>query len=227
MRDAPAHRERPAASVQHALLVSVASPRFTLPARLRLRSISFAVSIAVGGGLALSGLASPLPRLPWAGAFLCVATQQDIAHRRIPNGLTFPAVLVALALQFIEAGAPGVLQGLLGLGLAFLLLFLPYAARGLGAGDVKATMVLGALWGPQVLVAVLVWMAAFGGAFALAALLWQSISRTRSQRAPSAVGRPVPPTAMPGPTPHGLPLAPVIGSAVISFQQWGTPWYVG
>lgn len=181
----------------------------------------------MGGGLALSGLASPLPCLVWAGVFLCIATQQDVAHRRIPNGLTFPAVLVALALQCIEAGAPGMLQGLLGLGLAFLLLFLPYAARGLGAGDVKATMVLGALWGPQVLVAVLVWMAAIGGACALAALLWESISRTRSPRAPGGGWRLLSPSAAPGPAPLGLPLAPVIGAAVIGFQQWGTPWYVG
>jgi len=175
----------------------------------------------------VSGMGSPLPLLPWASAFLCLATQQDIARRRIPNGLTFPAIVAALALQFFEAGPPGLLQGALGLGLAFLLLFLPYAARGLGAGDVKATMVLGALWGPQILVALLVWMAAIGGAFAIATLLWESFSRTPSQWASRGPGRPPAPTREQPSTRRGLPLAPAIALAVIGFQQWGTPWHVG
>ena len=94
--------------------------------------------------------------------------------------------------------------------MAFLLLFVPYAARGLGAGDVKATMVLGALWGPQILVAVLVWTAAISGLLATAVLL-----RNAGRRAgrPAGVERRA----------RGIPLAPAIGLGVIAYQLWGTP----
>jgi Flp pilus assembly protein protease CpaA len=154
-----------------------------------------------------------LPGLPWAGAFLCAATHQDISHRRIPNWLTFPGIGLALALAASSAGWIGVKQGALGLMLAFGLLFFAYAARGLGAGDVKAAMVLGALWGPHVALAVLVWTAAISGALAGGLMLWNAV-RSHTAVIPleiDASGR------------RGIPLAPAISLGVIAYQLWGDP----
>ena len=203
-------------------MASVASPQFKPPARLRRPSIGWVASIALGGGLATPAEGLPLPALPWAGAFLCIAVLQDLTHRRIPNWLTFPAMLGALAMGLAGGGETGLLQALLGLGLTFLILFVPYAARGLGAGDVKACMALGALWGPLVIVPILVWLAAIAGTLAATTLLWEGL---RGQRAGPA--RPALDRSHPTPSRRGLPLAPSIAAAVIAYQQWGTPWHAG
>lgn len=194
-------------------------------------SISLAVASAIGGGLAYSGQDWPLPALPWAGAFLCLAAQRDVQRLRIPNALTFPAMLGALALHTADLGWLGLQQGLLGLGLAFVLLFFPFAIRALGAGDVKAAMVLGALWGPQTLAPLLVWMFGIGGVLALAWVVvaggagdlirrWTgsfvlSIANRRPTFVPAAEG---------SVARRGIPFAVAIGLAVIAQQLWGAPW---
>lgn len=198
---------------------------------LRRLPISLAAAFAIGGGLAYSGQDWPLPTLPWAGAFLCLAVQQDVQRLRIPNWLTFPAMFGALALHSAEFGLLGLQQGLLGLALAFGLLFVPFAVRWLGAGDVKAVMVLGALWGPQILGPLLIWMFGIGGVLALAwigvaggardlARRWMgsfvlSITSRRFayiQAAEGSLAR------------RGIPFAVAIGLAVIAQQLWGAPW---
>ena len=198
---------------------------------LRRLPISLATACAIGGGLAYSGQDWPLPALPWAGAFLCVAAQQDVQRLRIPNWLTFPAMLGALALHTLDLGLIGLQQGLLGLALAFVLLFLPFAVRWLGAGDVKAAMVLGALWGPNTLAPLLIWMFGIGGVLGLAWIViaggagdlarrWMgSFVLTLSSRrftylhaAEGSVAR------------RGIPFAVAIGLAVIAQQLWRTPW---
>jgi prepilin peptidase CpaA len=162
---------------------------------------------------------------------LCLAAQQDVQRLRIPNWLTFPAMLGALALHTADLGLLGLQQGLLGLGLAFGLLFIPFALRVLGAGDVKAVMALGALWGPHTLAPLLVWMFAIGGGLAFAWIavaggLLDMLRRWKSSFVLSVANRRLTfvPAAEGSVARRGIPFAVAIGLAVIAQQLWGTPW---
>jgi prepilin peptidase CpaA len=72
----------------------------------------------------------------------------DLRTRRIPNWLTFGAAAAALVFHFVTGGASGVAQGFGGWATGVVLLIVPYALRGLGAGDVKLVGALGAWLGP-------------------------------------------------------------------------------
>jgi prepilin peptidase CpaA len=86
----------------------------------------------------------------------------DAAYRRIPNLLTYPAILIGLAvnlalapaLSYAEAGtaqiwlaAPGLREGLLGFLLCAFIGVVSFMARGLGGGDVKVLAAVGAMLG--------------------------------------------------------------------------------
>lgn len=95
----------------------------------------------------------------YAGAIAVavIATVWDLKSRRIPNGLTFGAALIAIAVNGYLYGLSGAGAAVAGwlIGVAF---FLPiFALGGMGAGDVKLLAALGAWLGP-VLVA---WVALF------------------------------------------------------------------
>lgn len=97
----------------------------------------------------------------------------DILWRRIPNWLTFSAFAAGLLVHTLRDGVAGLLVALGGaaLGLGLLLPF--YAARAMGAGDVKLLAALGALVGPQVLVSIALYTALAGGAISLILLARQ------------------------------------------------------
>jgi len=61
----------------------------------------------------------------------------DLRFRRIPNWLTFPAILVGFGMNAFLYEWTGVRSAAFGLGLAFLIYFPLYLLRGMGAGDVK------------------------------------------------------------------------------------------
>lgn len=174
---------------------------------------------------------APLPATGWAAAFLFVAVEHDVRRMRIPNWLTFGGLAVALAVAGITAGGGGLLAALAGAGLALALTFVPFALRWLGAGDVKAMMVLGALWGPEPLVPTLFWIVLAGGALAIALLAargelgdlarrwWRSLWITCSTRRITYFG-PAPGSAAGG----GLPFAVAIGIGAALYQLGGAPW---
>ncbi|MBK6795663.1 MAG: prepilin peptidase [Acidobacteria bacterium] len=81
--------------------------------------------------------------------FVLAVSFYDFRERRIPNFLTFPAVFIGLALNLMLAGPGGLLFGLKGLGMGFLLLLIPYIVGGMKAGDVKFLMAIGAFVGPS------------------------------------------------------------------------------
>lgn len=192
---------------------------------------ALAVAGVIGAGLVYSGQAGALPALPWATAFLCLAVHQDVAGLRIPNWLTVPAMLGALGLQTVTLGLFGLQQGLLGLALAFCVLFVPFAVRWLGAGDVKAVMVVGALWGPALLAPLLVWMIGIGAALGVVWIIAAGGARELADRwrrtlvLSLATRRPTYLPAEPDSVARrGLPFAVAIGLAAIAQQLWGTPW---
>ncbi len=135
--------------------------------------IAWSISSGLGLSLIFAGLMSstPLPVFGWAAAFLFFAVASDLRFHRIPNELTLPALIFALIAAPWAGATSGPLEAALGAALGFALLVGPYAFGGLGAGDVKALMVLGAWLGPEATLGATVWAVIAGGAFALIILV--------------------------------------------------------
>ena len=98
------------------------------------------------------------------------ATWSDVATRRIPNVLTYPAVLLGLGLNALAPlllarleldsaltwlGSSGTADSFQGFGLCAAIGIVSFIARGLGGGDVKLLAAMGAMIGFDATVAVL------------------------------------------------------------------------
>jgi prepilin peptidase CpaA len=113
---------------------------------------------------------------------LLVAAVSDVRIQKIPNWLTFSAVVVGLACHTGMNGFAGFLFSLQGalLGLGFLILF--YLAAGMGAGDVKLMAAVGGLLGPKGVFWAFIYTALIGGIVAVTLLLWKAGGRETLQR---------------------------------------------
>jgi len=87
--------------------------------------------------------------------FGAIAAVTDWRWRRIPNWWTVPGFVLGLAGNWMVRGWPGGKDSLLGAGLGLLLLLPFVAVRGIGMGDLKLVIALGALLGPRHLLSVL------------------------------------------------------------------------
>ncbi len=193
--------------------------------------VSVATAASVSAGFLWSAQESPLPASVWAAAFLFLAIEHDVRSLRIPNWLTAGGFAAALLLAGVARGTVGLVHALLGAGVALAVLFLPFLLRWLGAGDVKAMMVLGALWGRELVLPTLFWMFVAGGALAIGLVaargelgdlctrwgrsLWITLSTRRL-----TFLAPAPGSAAGG----GLPFAVAIGVGASIHQIWGFPW---
>lgn len=97
----------------------------------------------------------------------------DLLTRRIPNWLTFPAILLGLGAQLWSGGGSALLGGFLGMLLGFALFFPIYALGQMGAGDVKLQMAMGAWLGWWLGLHVAVGAVLVGGVFALFEVLFR------------------------------------------------------
>ena len=159
--------------------------------------------LVASGGLA--------PSLATAtGAFLLLAAEGDLRELRIPNRLTGTALLAVLLHACWVSGAWGLLASLAGAAAALGMLSPLYLLGIWGAGDLKALMVLGALFGASALPGLVTWALLAGGL--ISALAWTSDHCGRNA-SPDA------PTRAPG-----IPFAPAIVLAVAAFHSWGSPW---
>ena len=104
--------------------------------------------------------------------FALAAGITDLRWRRIPNWLTYPAVPVAIALHAAAGGWRGAKLSILGaaLGLGLLLPFV--LIRSLGGGDWKLVGGLGAFFGWERLIQVLLYTLLLNGLMALLMILW-------------------------------------------------------
>lgn len=105
-------------------------------------------------------------------AALFAASLTDIAHRRIPNVITYPLAACGVICHFASAGTTGLIFALTGIlaGVALLLPF--YMLGGMGAGDVKLLAALGSVLGPAGIFTAAIYSAIAGGFYALF-VLWR------------------------------------------------------
>jgi len=87
----------------------------------------------------------------------------DLRQRRVPNWLTLPALLVAIALNVVLYKTAGFTWSLAGFGLALVIYFPLYALRAMGAGDVKLMAAIGAAVGGANCLAIFFITAVTGG----------------------------------------------------------------
>jgi prepilin peptidase CpaA len=194
---------------------------------------SVCIAAAIGGLLvwAHGRTGEVLPAF-WLGAvFLVVITQQDVWRRKIPNWATGTGMLGALAFHTWQSGLEGLVFSFAGIVVPLVLLFAVYAARVVGAGDVKALMVLGGLWGVPAVLSVTVWTVFAAGAMGLVLLFARSEAGAwlrrwgRMVRSP-LVGdgfqyiAPAPGTA----ATFALPVATAIALASVAHLTFGGPW---
>jgi prepilin peptidase CpaA len=98
---------------------------------------------------------------------LGVATFTDLRSRKIPNWLVLPFLVAGFAASAWMGGWHGVLQSCEGAGLALLIYGLLFFLGGMGAGDVKLCIAIGAWIGPSQLLLALVITGMAGGIMVL------------------------------------------------------------
>lgn len=107
---------------------------------------------------------------------LCAIT--DTLEHRIPNSVLLPALVLALLVNSLRSGLPGLLDSVLGLVLGMAALLPLYFLRGTSAGDVKLLGVVGAFLGTKgALIAALATIC-FGGALGVVFVAWRVIEPT-------------------------------------------------
>jgi prepilin peptidase CpaA len=100
-------------------------------------------------------------------ALSVAAAIMDVQQHRIANRLTYPAMLAGLLLRSFFFGWHGAVTALAGFFLAAGIIFIFYAVRAMGAGDLKLMAAIGAFTGPRNVLLVLVATAIAGGVLAV------------------------------------------------------------
>jgi prepilin peptidase CpaA len=102
---------------------------------------------------------------------LAVAVYSDMRHGKVYNKLTLTCIVLGIILSLLSAELRGLGESLAGV-LLVLLLYLLFAPRvGIGGGDVKLMMAVGALMGIRFTIWALLFTAAIGGLLALLVML--------------------------------------------------------
>jgi len=127
---------------------------------------------------------------------LLVATLTDLSQRRIPNLLTYPAMLMGALVNSYQSGVDGLLFGMGGVALGLGLLLIFHLLGMMGAGDVKLMGAVGSFLGPMGVFQAFLFTALAGGVYAVIVLalkgqlirflkrLWQSLYLSIVQRKP-------------------------------------------
>lgn len=156
------------------------------------------------------------PEFAMASFILGVAAYIDWKEHRVPNWLTFSALGCALGYHAVGAGLSGLGAALLGAGVGLATLVIPYLLRGMGAGDVKLMMAVGAWVGAAATLHAFLWIVIFGGLMGLYLMLASGQFRARAATAATAgrnvfLMRPLDEGADNAPTkillPYGVPIA--------------------
>jgi prepilin peptidase CpaA len=96
----------------------------------------------------------------------------DVQHHRIPNWLTYPGIASGILLRWVFLGWKGLGSAVAGCILVGGIVFLFYAVRAMGAGDVKLLAAIGSLVGPSQGIVILLATAICGGVLAIVYALY-------------------------------------------------------
>ena len=94
-------------------------------------------------------------------------TYMDVRYRRIPNKQVLMILLGGIALNSFFGAWPGFLASVLGMAMAFGLMFILHAFGTMGAGDVKLFAAIGAVLGSSLVVQTFLIVAVTGGVLAI------------------------------------------------------------
>ena len=90
----------------------------------------------------------------------------DILSGKIYNFITFPGIVMGLALNYHYHGTQGLIMSFLGLLISTVIFMILYIWGGFGAGDVKLMMVIGAIVGYKLIFDFILYSAIAGGIMA-------------------------------------------------------------
>jgi prepilin peptidase CpaA len=113
---------------------------------------------------------------------LLIAVISDIRLHKIPNWLTYPAMMGAIIYHTSTRGIGGFLYSVEGVGAGFAVLIIFYLMGGMGAGDVKLMGAVGGLLGPKGVFTAFVFTAIMGGLYALALLTFHGHLKKTAKR---------------------------------------------
>ena len=109
--------------------------------------------------------------ITFLGIVLAVALLTDLRFKKIPNLLTFPAMVTALCYHMTTGGLEGFLFSGGGMLLGIAVFIIPFLLGGMGAGDAKLLGAVGAAIGPKGVLIAAVLTCLFGGIYALIILI--------------------------------------------------------
>ncbi len=147
----------------------------------------------------------------------------DVKYRRIPNKLVLVTLLVGLAINSYFGAWHGILSSLLGLVIAFGLMFLFHLFGTMGAGDVKLFAAIGALVGSSIDLQKFLIVAITGGVLAILKMVYARRATTTMVGVAQFFigllpGQTIPKLQVPGDHQHTLPYAvPICLGSVLSF----------
>lgn len=101
-----------------------------------------------------------------------VCVYYDFRYRKIPNKLTMPFLLFGLVYWSVVNKIDGFAFSLIGAVVGFLVFLVPYISGGMGAGDVKLMMAVGALLGWKLTVLSALFTAIVGGLISLGYIIF-------------------------------------------------------
>ncbi len=115
-------------------------------------------------------------------ALVAVASLSDIRTGRIPNALTYPAILAGPLLALLPWAGPDVMSSLAGLAVAFLPALVLWALGALGGGDVKLLAAVGGLLGYPLILEGLFYSLVAATGMGLTLILWRGEACAFGQR---------------------------------------------
>jgi len=111
------------------------------------------------------------PEIMAASIILAVAAYIDWKEHRVPNWVNFTGLAAAFIFHALLGGIDGVSLAAFGCLTGFATLVVPYALRGMGAGDVKLMMAVGAWLGPWATFQGFVWTVLFGALMGMVSIV--------------------------------------------------------
>lgn len=112
---------------------------------------------------------------------ITIALYTDVMENKIKNKYLLPAFILGIITSFVFGGFEGLKSSLIGVIIPFIILFILFIFRFMGAGDIKLYCTIGAIMGHEFLINNLMYTIFVGGVLALVILLISKnlISRLR------------------------------------------------